>query len=102
MSTELKIGEIVIIQNQVGEFAKNNDMEVEVIDGLEVREVVNCATGQLELWACYEIVDCFGEEACYKAEDLRRKPPKQSSDAWAESKVRELTKPVVQPELETA
>lgn len=33
--------------------------------------------------------------------NLRKKHPPQSDDAWAESKVRELTKPVVQP-LEVA
>jgi hypothetical protein len=94
MSGQFKVGDICIVQNVRGPYANLNETECTVVEirnpphifcGIEFPYAVHCEDG-IQRWA--------------EPHQLRKKPPKQSTDEWAESKVRELTKPVVQPVTE--
>jgi hypothetical protein len=93
MSGQFKVGDICIGQNHVID-THLNGMECTVVQGV----TWGIPLGKREPDHYVLVEWANGEKTASKPFHLRRKPPKQSTDEWAESKVRELTKPVVQPE----
>lgn len=96
MSEQFKVGDVVILQHTreahwlVGE-------ECTIIRGLEKRRIYYSTHS--EIGACYIVQFRDGKRRSAYPYQLRRKPPKQSYDAWATEKVQQVTKPVNVPEV---
>jgi hypothetical protein len=84
MSGQFKVGDIAILQNCF--HLSNEGRECEIIE----------LPGHM-VPGRYVIRTADGEKWHPEPHQLRKKPPPQSTDEWAESKVKDLLRPV--PEL---
>lgn len=82
------IGTVCIGQNFTQDVIRN-DMEGEVIEGLQYRECRNIHTGRIDTKARYKVRWADGVERWYVPYHLRRK---QSDSQWADEAVRKLKK----------
>lgn len=103
MSEQFSIGEIAVIQNQVGEASILNGAECIVRSPWQWHRCYTSGTGEdCDVYG-YE-VDVIGQfdGAVFRLSELRKKRPPQSDTG--ETRIRELfdKPPVVQPELELA
>lgn len=100
MSEQFKVGEVCIGQNFTLDLDRNK-MECEVLESAEYSIGID-SIGGLHFGPAYFVRWADGQESSVAPCKLRRKPPKQDLTEWAASKVRDLTKPVTQPEKEIA
>jgi hypothetical protein len=93
MNGQFSLGTICLGQNFVIELFRN-DMECEIIGGLQTRQWRNWITGEIGRSICYLVRWADGTDTCQSPHQLRRKPPKAKDTG--EMRIRELfTKPPV-------
>lgn len=99
MNGQFKVGDICIGQRFVV-LAHRNEMECEILGGLEMRLGRCSITGRIYKAAFYDVRWSDGGERLVSAHNLRRKPPKATDTG--ESRIRELfdNAPIKQPEPE--
>lgn len=96
MSEQFKVGDICVGRGFVV-LAHRNEMECEIIGGLEMRLGKCSITGKIYEAAFYDVRWSDGGERLVSAHNLRRKPPKQSDKG--ERRILELFVPVEEPEM---
>lgn len=96
MTQQFKVGEICIGQYFVID-TELNGMECEIIGGLENAVGID-RLRRIHMGPAYLVRWANAEVSSVYPHNLRRKPPKQSTDAWATEMVKQVTKPAHQPE----
>lgn len=101
MTQSFKVDEVAILRNDPSLTVELDMWRYEGEDCVVTEGLAEYETAHMGVIYGYKVTLADGREIIVAPHELRKKPPKQSTDKWAEAKVRELTKPVVQP-LEVA